>query len=476
MTSSSLAELVVDVMSRRPGVLAQAPTERAVITSITQDSRTVQPGSLFCAIRGAVDGHEYVSQSVERGAVAVLVDHPTNSGVPEIVVSDTREATGHLASAFWGNPSDALDLVGVTGTNGKTSIVSMIEHLVQHCGDNAASMGTLTGSLTTSAAPEFQETLARHRDNSCAVVAAEVSSHALDQKRIAGSRVRVAVFSNLSQDHLDYHTDMNQYFAAKARLFEPFLSAAAVVDVSDEWGQRLALETTLDTIEVDGSAIAAAAELGQRTSRFTWRGQLISLPHGGRFSVHNALLAAEACMELGYDEAKLAEGLESAPPIPGRFESIDAGQPFAVIVDYSHTPASLEAAVTSARAVTADRVLLVFGAAGDRDPGKRPLMGKAARHADIVYVTSDNPRTEDPDMIIDQVVAGTAGATGAVSRISDRREAIRAAIGEAKSGDVVVIAGKGHEDYQIIGTTRRDFDDRSEAREALADQGWGSDA
>lgn len=476
MTSIPLDELLRDVMTRSPGIVNGTVAQTPTITSITQDSRTVRPGSLFCAIRGASDGHEYISQAIAQGAVAALVDHPSGADVPEIVVSDTRAATGHLASAFWGNPSDELDLIGVTGTNGKTSIVSMIEHLVSHCGDKAASMGTLTGSLTTSAAPEFQEALGHHRDSNCDVVAAEISSHALDQKRIAGSRVRVAVFSNLSQDHLDYHTDMEDYFSAKARLFEPQLSAAAVIDTSDEWGRRLLHETTIHTVGVDGSSIAEAAELAQRTSRFVWREHQITLPLGGRFSVHNALLAAETCVLLGYDPATLAAGLESTPPIPGRFESIDAGQPFAVVVDYSHTPASIEAAVSSARALTSGRVLLVFGAAGDRDPGKRPLMGDAARHADLLYVTSDNPRTEDPDMIIDQVVAGTVNAVGTVQRIPDRGEAIRAAISDASDGDVVVIAGKGHEDYQIIGTTRRDFDDRSEARRALADRGWGNAA
>ncbi len=476
MTTIGLDDLMRLVTQRRPGLIERLPTSAPALTSITQDSRTVEHGSLFCAIRGASDGHAYISEAVDRGAAAVLVDHPTGATVPEVVVSDTREATGHLASAFWGHPSESLQLVGVTGTNGKTSIVSMIEHLVAFCGDASASMGTLTGSLTTSAAPEFQEALAGHRDDGCAVVAAEVSSHALDQKRIVGSRVRVAVFSNLSQDHLDYHQDMDDYFAAKARLFDPELSQSAVVDVSDEWGRRLARRTTIETIEIDGGAIAAAAQLDQRTSTFVWRERTITLPLGGRFSVHNALLAAETCVLLGYAPETIAEGLESTPPIPGRFESIDAGQPFAVVVDYSHTPASIEAAVSSARALTSGRVLLVFGAAGDRDPGKRPLMGQAARHADLLYVTSDNPRTEDPDMIIDEVVAGTVDAVGEVRRIPDRRDAIRSAIADAQAGDIVVIAGKGHEDYQIVGTTRRDFDDRLEARRALADRGWGNAA
>jgi len=468
---------LLDVVARRsPGVLASGDTDDlTLISSVTQDSREATHGSLFCAIRGvSSDGHDFVGDAVAKGAAAVLVERPSTTLVPEVVVPDSRRATGHLAAAFVGNPSDDLSLVGVTGTNGKTSIVSLIEHLVGFCGRKASSMGTLTGSLTTSAAPAFQAALREHANEGCDVVAAEISSHALDQDRIAGSRVRVAVFSNLSQDHLDYHSDMESYFEAKARLFSKDLSDAAVIDISDPWGRRLAAQTDIPVRAIDGSAIADAAVLTQTSSHFSWRDHQVSLPLGGRFSVHNALLAAETCVLLGFEVAVLAAGLASVPQVPGRFESIDSGQPFAVIVDYSHTPASVDAAVASARDLTSERVLIVFGAAGDRDPGKRPLMGAAASHADVLYVTSDNPRTEDPDMIIDEVVADLGDRP--VHRIPDRREAINAAISEARTGDVVLIAGKGHEDYQIIGTTRRDFDDRDVARTALAANGWEVDA
>lgn len=477
--SADLAGLIASAETRNPGVVQAICRGAAVISSVTQDSRLVTPGALFCAIRGAADGHDFVEDAVARGAVAVLVDHPMHAGVAEVVVPDTRLATGHLASAFVEHPSDHLALVGVTGTNGKTSVVSLIEHLVSSCGDAAGSMGTLTGALTTSAAPEFQSALAGHVERGDVAVAAEISSHALDQQRVAGTRVRVAVFTNLSQDHLDYHPSMDDYFDAKAQLFDEALSETAVIDTSDPWGHKLAEQTMIETIRVDGAAIADAATLGQTTSAFTWRDHNIDLPLGGRFSVQNAVLAAEACVVLGYSVDALAAALHTVPPIPGRFESVDAGQPFAVVVDYSHTPASVEAAVASARALTTERVLLVFGAAGDRDPGKRPLMGAAARHADVLYVTSDNPRTEDPDMIIDEVVAGIPfDETDPIDvrRIVDRREAIDLAIHEARRGDVVVIAGKGHEDYQIIGTQRNDFDDRVEARRALAENGWGSAA
>lgn len=484
-----LGELLRTVADRNPHVLGTESVasgssdrlnwESLEVTSVTQDSRVVNPGAVFCAIRGTVDGHDYVSEAVERGAVAVVVERSVGAGVPEIVVSDVRLAVGHISAAFEGNPSDEMDLIGVTGTNGKTSIVTLIEHLVNFSGGVATSMGTLTGALTTLAAPDFQAELRRHRDSGVGVVAAEISSHALDQKRVVGSRVRVAVFSNLSQDHLDYHSDMDEYFEAKAQLFTGGFAEAAVIDVSDRWGERLAErcaeeQSTLRVIAVDGEAIAESADLTQHSSRFTWRGHSVELPLGGRFSVKNAVVAAEACLLLGYPPRVLADGLAHAPQIPGRFESIDAGQPFGVVVDYSHTPASVEVAVASARELTGSRVLLVFGAAGDRDPGKRPLMGAAASHADVLYVTSDNPRTEDPEMIIDEVVAGIANSD--VHRIVDRKDAIRAAIAEARPGDVVVIAGKGHEDYQITGSTRRDFDDRIEAREALSALGWESAA
>jgi UDP-N-acetylmuramoyl-L-alanyl-D-glutamate--2,6-diaminopimelate ligase len=462
-----------------PAWSAQESWESVEISSITQDSRTVRPGALFCAIRGTVDGHDYVVEAVERGAVAVVVERSTGTNVPEIVVSDVRLATGYISAAFERNPSDELDLIGVTGTNGKTSIVTLIEHLVNFGGGVAASMGTLTGSLTTLSAPDFQAELRRHRDLGVGVVAAEISSHALDQKRVVGSHIRVAVFSNLSQDHLDYHADMNEYFEAKTKLFTGGFAEAAVIDVSDRWGERLVErcayeQPALHVVAIDGGATADGADLGPHSSRFMWRGHSIDLPLGGRFSVKNALLAAETCVLLGYAPQTLADGLAQAPQIPGRFESIEAGQPFGVVVDYSHTPGSVEAAVASARDLTNSRVLLVFGAAGDRDPGKRPLMGAAAGNADVLYVTSDNPRTEDPEMIIDDVMAGITNAD--VHRIVDRTDAIRTAISDARPGDVVVIAGKGHEDYQIIGATRHDFDDRIEARAALAALGWESAA
>ena len=471
-TRASWAEALLPEIKTSMG--GSAPT----ITAITQDSRTVQSGALFCALRGdAFDGHDYADAAVDAGAVAVLVERHVTNRVPELLVADSRKATGEIAAAFNAHPD--IQLVAVTGTNGKTSVVTLVSHIVNAGGGAAASMGTLTGSLTTAAAPDFHAALRDHAQSGRTVVAAEVSSHALDQGRIAGSVPAVSIFTNLSQDHLDYHTDMDDYFAAKAKLFGNDFVAPAVVDVSDPWGQRLveqlASATPRTVVAVDSASYIATARLEQTSSHFTWNGHEIDLPLGGAFSITNAVLAAEAAVLLGLAPAAIAEALSQAPQIPGRFETVDAGQPFAVVVDYSHTPASIEAAVQSARNISNGQVHLVFGAAGDRDAGKRPLMGAAATAADVLYVTSDNPRTEDPELIIDDVIVGVHGAganNASVHRIADRADAIRAAISGALPGDIVVIAGKGHEDYQIIGSTRTDFDDRVHARAALAAQGW----
>lgn len=485
-SNRSLAEVIGKVEARVPGLISNASQLAAVdveVSAVTQDSREVTGGAVFAAIAGSsVDGHEFVDTALASGAAAVLVDESfdttgKNQDAVFITSADTAKATGHIAAALLDYPTDDVRLVAVTGTNGKTSIVTIIEHLVNQSGGVGASMGTLTGSLTTAASPQFHQALADMRERGITVVAAEVSSHALDQKRIAGADVSVAVFTNLTQDHLDYHADMDEYFEAKALLFSNDVGAHSVIDVSDEYGQALArrVEETkgpeVQLREIEGNAIAAAGTLGQSSSTFQWRDQEIVLPLGGSFSVNNAVLAAEAAVLLGFDVDDVAGALESVPQIPGRFESVQQGQPFAVVVDYSHTPASVAAAIESARELADGRVIIVFGAGGDRDQGKRPLMAQAADAADVVYVTSDNPRTEDPAKIIDEVITGSS-TPNKVHRIVDRAEAIGAAISGALPGDVVVIAGKGHENYQIVGTTRSEFDDRSHARAALALAGW----
>ncbi len=484
----SLRDLVAEVESRAPGLiinaneLVESLAPEVTCSSITQDSRDVQPDAVFCAIRGhSVDGHDFLDGAIASGAVAIVIDAArsatANTGnVITILTGDTAKATGFLSAALWDQPTNNMALVAVTGTNGKTSVVTILAHIVNACGGQAASMGTLTGSLTTAAAPDFHAALAEHRTNGATVVAAEVSSHALDQQRIAGAVVAVAVFTNLSQDHLDYHADMEDYFLAKARLFGPDYNAPSVIDVSGDYGARLADMTAqrssaAEMVRVEGNAIAHAGTLHEGSSTFTWRDRRIDLPLGGAFSVNNAVMAAEAAVLLGHTLDDVAAALRTVPAVPGRFESVDAGQPFAVIVDYSHTPASVAAAVDSARQLSDGKIILVFGAAGDRDPGKRPLMGQAAAAADRLYVTSDNPRTEDPAKIIDEVVAGITQHDD-VHVFVDRSDAISKAISGATAGDIVVIAGKGHEDYQIVGTTRTHFDDRVEARRSLAAAGW----
>ena len=475
--------VAIEALIDRLGTDAPTPAPQgdlsATVEHITIDSREVRAGSLFCAITGSShDGHDYVEAAAAAGATAALVERQIDADIAQVLVSDARLWSGWLAAALADNPSHEVAVVGVTGTNGKTSIVTLVEHIVTACGKRGASMGTLTGSLTTAAAPKFQEQLRAFADSGAEVVATEVSSHALDQQRVAGTTFAVAVFTNLSQDHLDYHPTMEDYFAAKAKLFEPELSQRAVIDVSDEWGRRLAELHSIDAMLVDGDAVASAAQLTASGAAFHWRDHEVQLPLGGRFSVTNAVLAAEACVLLGFEPADIATALGSAPQIPGRFELVDLGQDFVVIVDYSHTPASITAAVESARDLTPGRVLLVFGAAGDRDPGKRPLMGAAASAADRLYITSDNPRSEDPDTIISEVRAGVSPEHGTetIQTIADREAAIHAAITDAGEGDVVVIAGKGHEDYQIIGTERRDFDDRVVARAALVANGCDTNA
>ncbi|HEV7886485.1 MAG TPA: UDP-N-acetylmuramoyl-L-alanyl-D-glutamate--2,6-diaminopimelate ligase, partial [Acidimicrobiales bacterium] len=337
-------------------------------------------------------------------------------------------------------------------------------------------IGTLSGPRTTPEAPELQEMLAGALARGRRAVAMEVSSHALALQRVRATRFAVAVFTNLSQDHLDFHRDMEDYFAAKAALFEPDYADAAVVNLDDRRGRWLLEQATIPT---EGYSIADVEDLdvGVVRSRFRWRGQSVELPYGGRFIVSNALAAATAAAHLGIAPDAIAEGLASALPVPGRFEAIDEGQPFAVLVDYSHKPGALASALASARdAVGSGRLLLVFGAGGDRDAAKRPKMGEvAARMADRVLLTSDNPRGEDPLAIIDAVRSGMARTAGLTVE-PDRGAAIALAIEEAGPGDVVVIAGKGHETVQLFRDRAVPFDDRAVARDVLralrTERGW----
>jgi UDP-N-acetylmuramoyl-L-alanyl-D-glutamate--2,6-diaminopimelate ligase len=440
------------------------------ITSVEFDSRRVRAGSLFCCLRGAQsDGHEYAAGARDAGAAALLVDHRLDADLPQIVVPDTRSAMGWLAASFFRHPSRRLTLVGVTGTNGKTTTTSLITSVLTATGRSAGMIGTLTGAHTTPESPDLQSRLSEFAEQGVTDVVIEVSSHALELQRVAGCHFDIAVFTNLGRDHLDLHGTQERYFAAKARLFQPDLSDAAVVNRDDPHGQLL---MDVGAIPTEGYGLSDVADVSvSATSHsYTWRGQSIEVPIGGEFNVMNSLAAATACARLRIDPAAIKRGLRQAPAVPGRFEALMAGQPFAVIVDYAHTPEGLEKAIGAARQIAVDAaVYVVFGCGGDRDKEKRPLMGAvASTMADHVVITSDNPRSEDPLEIINATMQGVPpDYRGRVVMEPDRRRAIGIAIRQARSGDVVLIAGKGHEPTQTIGGQVLEFDDREVARQIL---------
>lgn len=450
--------------------------DAALVEGLTYDSRRVVPGTLYCCLRGAsTDGHHFARAAVSAGAVALLVDHPLGAaagadelGVPQLVAADTRAAMGRLAAAFHGHPSQALVVAGITGTNGKTTTTNLLAAILEVAGMPCGVIGTLTGRHTTPEAPELQGLLAGFRDAGLAAVAMEVSSHALALHRVDGCRFAVAVFTNLGRDHLDLHHTIDDYYAAKAELFTPQLSARGVVNIDDPYGRRLA-ESAQIPIDAFSATDAQRVRVSARSHDYLWRGQHVTVGIGGEFNVMNSLAAASAAAALGVEPALIARGLAAAPPVPGRFEAIDAGQPFDVIVDYAHTPDGLAAVLRAAREVTGSRLVVVFGCGGDRDREKRPQMGAvAAANADRVVITSDNPRSERPLDIIDAVFAGVPDDYRARVVIEpDRRAAIDVALSMAAAGDVVVVAGKGHETTQTIGTDVVPFDDRNVVRDLL---------
>lgn len=456
----------LDAVGERLGLTLPPAAAIVSVHDVEHDSRRVRKGALFCCVPGAnADGHDFAAAAVEAGAAALLVERPLALGVPELLVSSVRDAMGPAAAVVHGDPSRHLAVIGVTGTNGKTTTVRLVAGILAELGVSAREVGTLTGVRTTPEAPELQRLLAGARDEGARAVAMEVSSHALDQRRVDGTHFAVVGFTNLGVDHLDHHGTIEDYFAAKCRLFAEELSARAVVDTRQSWGAELAAATTIPVVRIDVDALADV-ETGPRSSRFMWDGHRIDLPLGGMFNVANALMAAELVRALGYEPAAIATALASAPTVPGRFELIDEGQAFSVVVDYAHTPDGLEAVLAAAREVTERRLTVVFGAGGDRDRSKRPQMGEVARRlADHVVVTSDNPRRERPEAIIAGIVSGMDGTPDLVE--PDRRAAIRHALAGARKGDVVLIAGKGHEATQTMGDEVVDFDDRDVARAEL---------
>lgn len=443
------------------------------ITDLTHDSRAVAPGSAFaCVVGERFDGHQFVANAVEAGAVVVVVQHPVATDVPQLVVRDVRAVMGGLAAVVHGRPAERLRTIGVTGTNGKTTTTQLLAAVLRAAGLETRVQGTLSGARTTPEGPDLQRQLAGYVDDGVDAVAMEVSSHALALHRVNGMHFDVAVFTNLGRDHLDLHESMEAYFRAKASLFTPQLSAVGVTNVDDTYGRLL-----LDAAEIDmvayGLDDAGDIAVGAADIAFTWRGRHVRLPIGGHFNVPNALAALTAASVLGIDLDVAVAGIGALPPVPGRFEVVSAPDArFAVVVDYAHTPDGIVEVLRSARAVAAGgRVIVVFGCGGDRDTDKRPLMGAAAAaHADVAVLTSDNPRHEDPMAIIDAALAGVEPGRRDVVHVEvDRRAAIRHAVGLARTGDIIVIAGKGHETTQTIGDAAVPFDDRVVAREVLAD-------
>jgi UDP-N-acetylmuramoyl-L-alanyl-D-glutamate--2,6-diaminopimelate ligase len=451
-----------------------AATGAVEVVHVEIDSRRCVPGTLFFALDGRVtSGAKFAADAVARGAVAVVASEPLDVGVPVVVVpkSQLRALVAHASASVVDHPETRVEIVGVTGTNGKTTVTSLVSDLVNSLGWNGAAIGTLTNDRTTPAPPELARDLRELVDGfdphkARSIVALEVSSHALDQGRVEGLQFAVVAFTNLSHDHLDYHGSMDEYFAAKAQLFTTEHAQRAVIWCDDPYGQKLASSVNLAVTEVRRSD-ASDVNATFRGTTFFWRGHLVNTPLVGDVNVDNALMAMAILSALGVDDLSIAAAMLYARNVRGRFEVVSAAGP-TVIVDYAHTPEGLRRLLSDVRALAPEaRIVTVFGCGGDRDRVKRPEMGMvASAHSDVTFVTSDNPRSEAPDDIIDAVLSGVVpGST--VYRVSERRMAIAEALGNAQRTDVVVIAGKGHETTQTIGDVVTPFDDRVVALELL---------
>jgi len=477
----------------------------AEIAGIAYDSREVKPGFLFVAMQGGTfDGHSFIDRAIGAGAVAILAERElAGATVPYVVVPNGRIAMGEIAAPFFGYPSRGIKLIGVTGTSGKTTVTHLIQSIFNASGRPAGLIGTLGARIgdelietkhTTPESVDLQRTLAYMTGRGVEVVAMEASSHGLYQGRTLGCEFDCGVFTNIARDHLDFHGTVEAYLDAKLILFTeyPAMSAKrfiAAINADDPSAEAVKAATKGDVItfgiEKPADLTASNIEVTDRSVWFDMACRSVSvgadvmsppntakirLQIGGFFNVYNALAAAAAAIGMGLDVETVVEGLAAVRSVPGRFESVDCGQDFGVIVDYAHTPDELHNVLTTAKGLTKNRLIAVFGCGGDRDRGKRPIMGRIAAHlADMVVVTSDNPRSEDPESIIEMVLEGIPESErDRVIVRPDRREGIEAAIRMAVTGDVVVIAGKGHEDYQIFADRTIHFDDREVAREVLA--------
>ena len=487
-------------------VVSQQGDLNVEVVDVTDDSRRVTPGTLFVAVKGTqVDGHEFIGQACAQGAVGVMVESSCRESgltrvegkVPAIIeVEDTRAALGQVASSFWREPSRSLTMIGVTGTNGKTTVTHLITGLLEASARKVGLLGTIgyfvgsehfAASHTTPGPVALQSFLGKMVRAGMDTAVMEVSSHALAMDRVAGCEFDIVVFTNLTQDHLDFHQTMEAYFQAKLRLFQQYVSAKsktspkrAIVNTDDEWGKQILQQSLAPTwsYSIHGSADLQATDLslsidGTTFTALTPIGPIpIRTSLVGEHNVYNILAAIGVGVECGLSAEIVQKGISECGAVPGRFELVNEGQDFAVVVDYAHTEDALARLLAAAQELKKGRIITVFGCGGDRDRGKRPKMGQvAAKHSDCVFVTSDNPRTEDPSSIIRDIELGILdlpeSQRTSYRLISDRREAIHAAIQEAAPQDMVLIAGKGHEDYQIIGSERRHFDDREVAREAV---------
>ena len=439
------------------------------VARVSHDSRSVQSGDLFCCVPGAShDGHDFASEAVRCGASVLVCERPLGLTTPTVIVPSVREAMPLLAAAIHGWPSRHLSLVGVTGTNGKTSVVHLLSWILARSGMSTEVHGTLSGGRTTPEATDLQSMFGRWVSDGVEAAAIEVSSHALAQHRVDGTHFALVGFTNLSRDHLDFHTSMSDYETAKARLFDGSFSTSALVMVHTPAGRRMAVwarEAGMDVTEVE--VATAGGEIRSDGVGFEWRGHPVEVSTPGRFTIANALLAAEMAAALGLGESDVVDGLSSAPPVPGRFEPVPLEGGPMVVVDYAHTPDALSAALATARQIVAGRLLVVLGCGGGRDRGKRPEMGRIAlAGSDMVVVTSDNPRDEPPEGVIADILSGMDSAPSLVE--PDRRLAIAAALRLAGPDDLVLIAGKGHEDTQESEGRFEPFDDRVTARREWA--------
>lgn len=484
-----MARKTMGTLLREVGYTSDA-VDDPEIGGIAYASNQVQPGdAFFCIVGFKADGHDYAPDAVARGASALVCERRLDLDVPQFIVEDSRKALAQVSSAFYGHPSERLSLVGITGTNGKTTTTYLVEWVARAAAYGTGLIGTvetrigdehLPSKHTTPESPDLQHLLSDMVDAGVDVAVMEVSSQGLDLDRVIGTRFSVAAFTNLTQDHLDYHHTLEEYFACKLRLFTDHEVGSCAVCIDDGYGRRV-----VETAREAGHAVTTCgfsedADIRAVDMRYSGKDTRFTLVHGdgrtevsiplvGRFNVSNAVLAITICLELGIPLDTIVAALEHAPHAPGRLERVRGGERhgITVLVDYAHTPDALVKALDVVREVSQGRTIVVFGCGGDRDRGKRPKMGAAATKADIAIVTSDNPRSEDPEAIIADILPGMEGAASRIEVQPDRRAAIHTAIRLARPGDCILIAGKGHEDYQILGDRTIDFDDRLVAGEEL---------